>query len=132
MKRRHRIGLIACIAALGALCAAGCGGSSSSSSSAQSTTAAAPTTSASGTVQPKTAGSPKPTPATLRAGQLCTSSRQRTYVAHGLSCVHGRLNKIKPSHTTSGGSTHTSTGGSSGGAGIGGSGTGSGGAPVGQ
>lgn len=132
MRSQHRAALSTGLA-VAVLGVAGCGGSSSSSSSSTHSTAAATmtTTAASGTVQPKTAGSVKPTTAVLRVGQPCTSSRQHTYVAHGLLCVHGRLQEVKIIHTPSGGSTHTSTSGSSGGAGIGGSGTGSGGAPVG-
>jgi hypothetical protein len=131
MRSPRRSALSLCLAIV-ALCAAGCGGSSSSSSTQSTSTAASmTTTSASGTVQPKTAVPPTPALARLRVGTLCTASHQRTYAAHGLTCVHGRLHRVRPVHTTSGGSTHTSTSGSSGGAGIGGSGSSSGGAPVG-
>jgi ABC-type phosphate transport system substrate-binding protein len=133
MRSQHNAALSTGLA-VAALGFAGCGGSSSSSSSSTHNTAATSmtTSSTAGAVQPKTAGSGNPTPAVLRVGQRCSASRQRTYAAHGLLCVQGRLHKVKIVHRPAGGSTHTSTGGSSGGAGIGGSSSSSGGAPVGQ
>jgi hypothetical protein len=108
------------------LAAAGCGSSSSSSSSASATstaTSSAPSPAATSTtstgVQPKVSGSASPR-VSLRTGQSCSIAKRRTYTAHGLSCVHGRLRKVAPSHKATG---------SSGGAGIG-SGSSSGGAPV--
>jgi hypothetical protein len=123
MKRQSALSVGLAVLALGA---AGCGGSSSSTSSGASSASTPSTTT--GALQPKTAVSPKPTRVILRVGQTCTTARQRTYLAHGLLCVNGRLHKVKRVHTTSGGSGHTSTGGSSGGAGI--PAPSSGGAPV--